>query len=638
MKNQRERGEIATILTVGTLVVIAVTAVTSSLFLNQKKTTGSKAAGMLPCNKCVGTVCQKAAGTCNPELDTCTISTDCKTPTAKPTTKAAATPKPTTGGGGGGLKSCGSTPSYTDASTCSTRCGGVTCDPCNNLGKTKYICPNSGSTPTCDNWNDFDLSDCEAKCGAGNCKKCSDAGGNIKYQCKADGDPNDTWTCDMYNNESSCASNNCYWWDGTCNDKEKPKPTSTPKPGGAGECNTSPFRCSNSSQCQDTDEYPNGNSNSYYYGTGSTKGGKQYETSACLKEVTNLREYCCGKEKTPSPGSNETCGKTGVSCSSGTCKDTTKSCQAVEGAPSGVCACLDKPVTPEPSPIFTQNCLVVSCTSQPDYCLDPNKLPIAKDIRKGEKTGKYYGSSDDCIHDRNGKDLSFGSGLCECRDAASCEPRSCGDSGICKNGKQPRDPSKPIHYNTSKGTWHLTQDFCQREEGGAKDPESKCDCETPKTSRTCPNGWRCPEGIGATCNADEKVHNESKCDLWINSLWVAERGCCEKITTTVLDEKEKNKYIDCPESPDQHCYSQSSCPAFSGLTEEVGRPCKPDSLDSEGVCCKKPTTFSSFTSDVTASYTDVPYTEPQGFVAGGGGGTCKAIIVNGVPVACATNL
>ena len=43
-----ERGEIATILTLGVLVVIGVSAMVSSLFLNQKKTTGSQAAA--PCD------------------------------------------------------------------------------------------------------------------------------------------------------------------------------------------------------------------------------------------------------------------------------------------------------------------------------------------------------------------------------------------------------------------------------------------------------------------------------------------------------------------------------------------------------------------------------------------------------------
>lgn len=113
---QNERGEIATILTIGTLVVIAVTAVVSSLFVNQNKTTGSRAATCVDGTlvgpyqgviyyKCAAGCGLTSSGTCvNYEHNSPDIHcTDCTGGNGG----GGASSQPTGGGNGAGAEVCG---------------------------------------------------------------------------------------------------------------------------------------------------------------------------------------------------------------------------------------------------------------------------------------------------------------------------------------------------------------------------------------------------------------------------------------------------------------------------------------------------------------------------------------------------
>lgn len=68
---QHERGEIATILMLGSLVVIAVTAVTSSFFVNKKQTTSSKAALACSADECAGSSTCVPVGSKSNGLECC---------------------------------------------------------------------------------------------------------------------------------------------------------------------------------------------------------------------------------------------------------------------------------------------------------------------------------------------------------------------------------------------------------------------------------------------------------------------------------------------------------------------------------------------------------------------------------------
>ncbi len=135
MRNRR--GEIATILTIGTLIVIGVTAVISSLGLKDKKTTSSRASCLSTQLTCIGETnticCDKATKICGWD------SNDKRICVTKPVGNSP-TPKPPT-----------STPATTNGcfpqGECVTECGSTnSCVKC--AGSSKYKCSGSTTNPT----------------------------------------------------------------------------------------------------------------------------------------------------------------------------------------------------------------------------------------------------------------------------------------------------------------------------------------------------------------------------------------------------------------------------------------------------------------------------------------------------------
>jgi len=550
MKNRK--ASITAILTIGTLVVIGGAALLSSLTINKKQSTSTRAAA--PCTNKQGTMSQTCSTICgsyaNYEPGTQLVSGTTRTCCCKSGGGSSGNPTPTkrASSGAGGCKeqsyscgetskccegltcrnnmclqiksvasqaptampvasggSCGSTPSYVTQGACIAACGADGCVPCTINGQTKYKCTRStkGTLPACKGrtWASEGNCTTENSCAGGsdNCSQCS-LGGTVRYHCEAGGVKLCTGatpiTCG-----AKCCSNDQVCATGECKTSVTKSPTPSLK-----KCNT-PLIANNIDFSSCTDQCKNEGNNTRLCKESITPSAPPNQVS-CNSTLDEFRVKTSG----------------GTTCSTN-CKHNASLvyyCSKPSPSPNTSATA----VTPSPAPttiaIESEIKKISTTVHNTETCQGPITIACNDDTLRSYWTSKQcdyqgalcYGPSIEKCTDKNWAD--YMNILCpndlSIEKNSSCVPSSCKDICAATNNYSGADNQSMLYVDTADGKYYPDK-YCNSY--SISDPSGECQCIKkeiiPKTNLASleighlicePNKSRGTDGACKTCDGE----------------------------------------------------------------------------------------------------------------------------------------